>query len=166
MALSSWRSYQEVAAYLVGQFKEHFGLEIVEGTQKVTGQRSGTEWELDAKGVRIGGEGFMIVECRRHTTSGQKQGHIAELAYRILDTQAAGGIIVSPLPLQEGARKIAGAEGIVEVTLNAECTTTDYVMQFLNKIMVALTEKATVMDDYVAVVIRPAGTPNSDQAIE
>lgn len=163
MTSSAWRSYEEVAAYLVGQFKEHFGLEKVEGGQKVKGERSGTEWRLDAKGVRLGGEGFVIVESRRHMTAGQKQEDLAALAYRIMDTGAAGGIIVSPLPIQEGAKKIAGAEGIIEVTLNAECTNSDYVMAFLKRIMIGVTERIKVMDDYVAVVISPARTESSDQ---
>ncbi len=161
MASSAWRSYEDVAAYLVGQFKDHFGLEKVEGVQKVTGERSGTEWRLDAKGVRIGGEGIVIIEVRRHTTAGQKQEDLAALAYRIMDTGAVGGIIVSPLPIQEGAKKIAGAEGIIEVTLNAECTNTEFVMAFLRQIMIGVTDKIAVMDDYVAVVISPATTESS-----
>ncbi len=135
----SWKTYEEVARYLLWQFGEHFGLEDVEGKQKVKGIRSGTDWEIDAKGRKIGtNEMFVIVECRRHTVSGQKQEHLAGLAYRIVDSGATGGIIVSPLPLQEGAKKVAQAEGIVEVTLNKDCSTTNYIMQFLNEVMVGV----------------------------
>lgn len=45
---------------------------------------------------------IMIVECRRVTTGGQKQGDLAELAWKIFETQSSGGIIVSPLPLHKG----------------------------------------------------------------
>lgn len=134
-----WRTYEEVARYLLAHFGEHFGLKDVEEKQKVKGKRSGSDWEIDAKGLKTGmNEMFVIVECRRHISSGQKQKDIGGLAYCISDTGASGGIIVSPLPLQEGARKVAQSEGIVEVTLNKDCSTTDYVMQFLNKVMIGI----------------------------
>jgi hypothetical protein len=134
-----WKTYEEVARHLLAQFGEHFEIEDVEGKQKVKGRRSGTDWEIDAKGCKTGmNEMFVIVECRRHTSSGQTQEDIAGLSYRIIDTGASGGIIVSPLPLQKGAMKIAQAENIVEVTLNANCSTTDYVMKFLKKVMVGV----------------------------
>src|SRR5205807_1059873 len=102
---------------------------------------------IDAKGRMTGdGEMFVIVECRRHTTSGQKQEALAGLAYRILDTGAAGGIIVSPLPLQEGAKKVAQAEKIVEVTLNKDCTTTEYVTQFLGSVLVGASDALCMLD--------------------
>lgn len=134
---SNWKSYEDVARHLLDQWAEHFGLERVEGKQKVEGRRSGTNWTIEAKGVCIGSEGFVIVECRRYTTSRQKQEHLAGLAYRILDTGAEGGIIVSLLGLQEGAAKIAQAENIHQVTIDPDSTTTDYIMKFLNKTMVA-----------------------------
>jgi hypothetical protein len=134
-----WRTYEEVAQHLLSQFGEHFELKDIEGKQKVKGIRSGTDWEIDAKGRKADtNEMFVIVECRRHTSFGQKQEHLAGLAYRIIDTGASGGIVVSPLPLQEGAKKVSQAEGIVEVTLNKDCSTTDYVMQFLNRVMIGV----------------------------
>jgi hypothetical protein len=60
------------------------------------------------------------------------------LAYRIIDAGAAGGIIVSPLGIQEGAAKIAASENIINVQLDANSTATDFVMTFLNKVMVGL----------------------------
>lgn len=167
MSSTEWRSYQEVARYLLGEFKAHFGLEDVEGEQKVKGMRSGTDWKIDAKGRKTcTDEMFVIVECRRHTSSGQKQEHLAGIAYRIIDTGAAGGIIVSPLPLQEGAKKVAHAEGIVEVTLEKDSTTTDYVMQFLNQVMVGVSDRICLRDS-VRVIVRDAnGNVKSDDACE
>jgi hypothetical protein len=136
--MATWRSYEEVAAYLLNQFASEFGLERVEGKQEVVGQRSGTTWEIDAKGFRQGDSGFFIVECRRYTTSKQNQEKLGGLAYRIIDTGAEGGIIVSPLGLQEGAEHIAAAENIVSVQLNGESTQHEYILRFLNKIMIGL----------------------------
>jgi len=134
----NWRSYEEVAAYLLDRNAQEFGLQRVEGKQAVGGCRSGGSWEIDAKGVQEGGEGFVIVECRRHTTSKQNQERLGALAYRILDTGAAGGIIVSPLGLQEGAARVAAAEHILDVQLDANSTPAEFAMRFLNRLILGV----------------------------
>lgn len=136
--MRKWRTYEEVAAYLLDQFAQEFGLERVEGKQLVRGKRSGTTWEIDAKGVREGNTGFVIVECRRYTTSRLNQEAVGGLAYRIIDTGAEGGILVTPLDVQVGAKKIASAEGIVTVQLNADSSPHQYLLRFLDKVMVGL----------------------------
>ncbi|HEY4238339.1 MAG TPA: hypothetical protein VGM88_00910 [Kofleriaceae bacterium] len=108
--------------------------------------------ELRTKGVRVGGAGFVIVECRRYTTSRQTQERMGGLAYRIIDTGAAGGIIVSPLGLQEGAEKIASAENVVSVCLDENSTRTDYVMSFLSNVMVGLSDTVTISESLEVVV--------------
>jgi hypothetical protein len=144
--VAKWGSYEEVAAYLLNQFASEFGLERVEGKQDVVGKRSGTTWEIDAKGFRQGDSGFVIVECRRYTTSKQNQERVGGLAYRIIDTGAKNGIIVSPLGLQEGAERVAAAENIVRVQLNEDSTQHEYVLRFLNKVMIALQDTISVKD--------------------
>jgi hypothetical protein len=83
--------------------------------------------------ARINDQGFVIIECRRHTKQGLSQEAVGGLAFRISDTGAAGGIIVSPLPLQSGAKLVAENQGIYEVQLSAESTTSDYVLRFLGR---------------------------------
>ena len=134
----SWRTYEEVAAYLLDKFSQEFGLSGVEGKQVIKGHRSGTKWEIDAKGIQQGNEGFVIVECRRFTTSKQNQEKLGSLAYRILDTGAQGGIIVSPFGIQEGAAKIAAAENVLEVLLDANSTPHDFAIKFLNKLVLGV----------------------------
>jgi len=112
-----WRNYEEVAQFLLGQMASHFGLGRVEGKQVVAGASS--SWEIDAKGVRKDGHGFVIIECRRLTKQGVPQEQIAGLAFKIQDMGAAGGIIVSPLPLQSGAKNVANRQGVLEVQLSA-----------------------------------------------
>jgi hypothetical protein len=133
-----WSSYEEVATYLLNEFADKFGLERVEGKQIALGHRSGTTYEIDGKGFRRDGTGFVIVECRRYTRSKQNQEKVGALAYRIIDTGAKGGIVVSPLGLQEGANLIAGKENIANVLLDKDSTQREYVLQFLNNIMVGL----------------------------
>jgi hypothetical protein len=100
---------------------QEFGLNFVEGKQRIQGLRSGTAWEIDAEGDQR----FFIVECRRYTTSKQNQEKVRVLAYRISDTGAVGGILVSPLGLQEGAAKIAAAANIISIELLENSTATD-----------------------------------------
>jgi len=139
-----WRTYEEVAAYLLNDFAEHFGLLRVEGKQSVPGLRSGTHWTIDAKGISRGAEAFVIIECRRHTASKEDQEQLGGLAYRIIDTGAGGGIMVSPLGFQSGAEKVAQAEGIAHVELHPDSTPTEFTMQFLNQIFVGFHERCHI----------------------
>jgi Restriction endonuclease len=148
---TEWKTYEEVAAYILEQFASTFGLDRVEPKQKVKGRA--TDWEIDAKGVCEDGVGFLVIECRRYTTRGLSQEHLGSLAYRIKDMGAAGGIVVTPLDLQAGATSIAAAENIKHVTLNPESTTKEYVMQFLNQIFVG--EAGMAMDQIDDELIRP-----------
>ena len=154
MEEKKWETYEEVAIYLLNQFAEKFNLEYFEKKQIVEGERSGTSWEIDGKGIASQIEKFIIVECRRYTKSKQNQEKIGALAYRILDTGASGGILVSPLGLQEGAEKVAKAEKIVSVRLNENCTTKEYMLSFLNQIAVGLSDGVKITDSCTAEVIR------------
>ena len=67
--MKEWKTYEEVAAYIIVQFKSKFELHAVEGKQHLIGIKTGTEWEVDAKGVTDEEGGFVIIEARRYTTS-------------------------------------------------------------------------------------------------
>ena len=134
-----WRTYEAVAAYILGLIKSDLGLAAVEGKQKLVGHQSGTEWEVDAKGVSIEGEGFVIIECKRTPTAKQSQETLGALAYRIQDTGAVGGIVVSPEGLQVGAQKVASAENIVHVEIDANSTPENFCARFLNNLFVGMT---------------------------
>ena len=108
------------------------GLERVEGKQKLAG-KSGTTWQVDAKGVKTDDEAIVLIECRRYGST-LNQEAIGGFAYRIGDVDASGGIVVTPVGVQEGGRTIAECEGIQIVHLDANSTTTDYVLKFLDKV--------------------------------
>jgi hypothetical protein len=149
----AWAIYEKVATDLINQFRKEFGPESVEKKQKIQGHD--TSWEIDAKGVLEGDKGFLVVECRRYPRKKQSQAQLGSLAYSIIDTGAVGGIIVSPLDLQEGANKIAASRNIVSVRLDAESTTEEYVIQFLDKLFLGIGGKvktsATAHPRYFAV---------------
>jgi len=150
-----WRSYEEVAVYLLNEIASVLGVDRVEGKQIVPGVRSGTRWEIDGKGVKSGkGEAFVIVECRRYTKSKQTQEQAAGLAYRILDTGARGGIVVSPLGLQEGAAKVAAAENIDTVYMDENSTKTGYLVKFLNKVFIGAADTVNITDEASVEIIR------------
>lgn len=151
---TEWKDYEQVAAYLLDQNAKEFGLDRVEGKESLAGHKSGTTWEIDAKGVRQDNEGFVIVECRRYTTSRLTQEQLGALAYRIMDTGVDGGIIVSPLGLQEGAVKVAAASNILNVQLDANSTPRQFAMQFLKKIMIGAEERLVLSDQASAELIR------------
>jgi len=121
----AWETYEEVARFLLKDISDTLGLglERVEGKQKLAG-KSGTKWQVDAKGVKTEDGAIVIVECRRWTTSKPDQEDVGAFAYRIGDVGAAGGIVVTPLGVQEGGQKIAEYEGIEIVHLDANSTTT------------------------------------------
>ena len=131
-----WETYEQVSAYLLNLFAHEFGVDFFEGKQNVEGKESGTNWEIDAKGVKNDTGGFMIVECKHWDKAKVPQGIIGHLAYSIIDAGAIGGIIVSPLGVQEGGHKVAAARNIFEVRLDAHSTRRDFVMHFLDKFMV------------------------------
>lgn len=153
---TAWRTYEEVAVYLLNRFAAALGLEEVQGSQVVRGRSTGTTWRIEGKGVQSEGWGFLVVECRRYTTQKLKQESVAALTYRIQDTGAVGGILVTPIGLQEGAAKVAAAGKIIPVVLNADSTTTDHVLQFLNRTMIGASAKdgARASNGAEAVVIR------------
>lgn len=80
MSNVGWKYYEAVAAHLLNKFSEHFNWARVKGKQVVHGNRSSTNWTIDEKGVVEGSDAFVIVECRRHTTSKQDQEQLAGLA--------------------------------------------------------------------------------------
>jgi len=153
----SWEKYEEAARSLLGQIGKRFGLEEVQGKQVVSGE-SGASWEIDGRGIKIGGDGFVIIECRRYTTSKLKQEDIGAIAFRIKDTGADGAIVVTPIGLQAGAEKIATHAHIVTVRLTPESDALNYVMSFLNEIFVGLSETITITDTVDIKIIRANGS--------
>ena len=142
--MKDWQRYERAAQHLLNEFATHFDLGRVECKQKVLG-RSGTEWEIDAKGVKTDGEGFLVVECKRWT-SRLSQEDVGALVYKITDTGASGGILVTPIELQRGARQVANHENIHHVVLDKESTTEAFVIKFLGRVMMGVQERIGVSD--------------------
>jgi hypothetical protein len=132
----AYQTYEQVALHILNELKDRFGAEYFESSRKIKGNRSGRNWDIEGKGVCSEDGVFLIVECRRYTTSRLKAEHIGGIAYRIIDTGARGGIVVSPYPLQKGARKIAEAEKIHSVQLTADSTPEQYIVRLLKELII------------------------------
>jgi hypothetical protein len=158
---SSPEAYEQAAHRVLADLRSHLGLSAVEGKQTLAGL-SGTDWEIDAKVWLEGGTGFLVVEARRYTTSRLKQEAMAAIAYRIQDLGAAGGIVVSPLPLQSGAELVAKAAGIAHVRLEPDSTTENYLAEYMGKRFIGATtvESANAQDSVSAEVIK--GPPRNE----
>lgn len=141
-AIKPWKEYEQVAAQLLNEFATHFGFDRVEEGQKLLGVRSSAQWKVDAKGVRDSDGAIFVIECRRYPKRRINQEAIAGLSYRIQDIGANGGIIVSPLQIQEGARRVAKAEKIISVQLDPNSTPSDFAMRFFGRLMVGVSIKA------------------------
>lgn len=148
----TWQTYEEVARFLLDQFAACFGVTRFEGKQRLTGEKSQTVWEVDGKGFSVSGDVILIVECRRYIQSKPSQEQLAGLAYRIHDTGATGGIIVTPLGVQKGARLLAKAENILSVKLDPTSTTEDYLIQFLDQFRRGIRDRVALTDSFSAVL--------------
>ncbi|HEU4458107.1 MAG TPA: hypothetical protein VFR90_03200 [Methylibium sp.] len=150
-----WQIYEQAARSVLEHIGQYIGVAIVEGKQHLPG-KSGTTWEVDARAYREDGSAFLVVEVRCYTTSSLKQEHLGALAFRIGDVGAAGGIVVSPLPMQAGAVLVAKAAGIEHVRLTPKSTTTDYLAEYMGRrfIGASVVESINATDWCDAEVIR------------
>lgn len=159
-----WENYEQVAAYVLKQIGKRFRLSDVEGKQKIRGKRSGTEWEIDAIGIQESSDVFLIVECRRYMSSRLSQESVASIVYRISDTGASGGIIVSPYPLQQGAGKVAKAENIHHVQLDSQSTRETWRAKIEDAVHFGFTEHANLsIADSFSITVRDAAGNVVDQ---
>ena len=125
-----WLVYENAAKAAIEHLREKFGLTRVEGKQLLNG-KTGVAWEVDAKAWCDGSDRFLVVEARRRTTSRLKQGDVAAIAFSIEDVGASGGIVVSPLPLQEGAKTLAASKNIEHLRLSSESTPELYLAEYM-----------------------------------
>lgn len=153
-----WKTYEEIGTFLLNEMAKEFNLKKVESKQKLVGKKSGLKWEIDAKGITKDSKAFFVIEFRRYTTKRIPQGDVAGLRGKIEDLDAEGGILVSPLGFQKGAKKFAKSFGIIEVKMDENSTNLDYILEFLNKIKVGRSGKLNFKGSLHAKKIKSNGT--------
>jgi len=158
MSDERWEIYEKIAQQAVRAFSDLLGISVVEGKQRLLG-KSGTSWVVDAKAERLGG-GFFVLEFKSGISSGLSQIEMAGIAFAIKDTDANGGILVSVLPPQKGAKLIAQHEGIRFVFLPQESTLEEFVARCMEVFLVKVpsshfTLSAGFSGEYVQVLEKP-----------
>jgi hypothetical protein len=147
----AWRSYEDVARHVLTELRAHLGLSRVEGSQSLPGFFSGATWRVDGRAVREGSEAIVLIECRRHTTERLKQEQLAAIAFRILDTGSVGGIVVTPIGLQEGAERVARCAGVVCMQLGQDDDFDNWVAAFLGRVFIKSTISMGAAIDFAGV---------------
>jgi len=153
VADKQWRKYEEVAQFLLDKFADQLGLERVEAKQKIIGLISGRKIEIDGKGVRQGNGGIVVVECKKFKDRVEAE-KLEALAFRIQDAGADGGIIVTPIDLQAGAKKIAESQDIITVRMPQDSTIENYVFKLFSQVFAGVTHTLNVHTRADAVVDR------------
>ncbi|WP_291590067.1 restriction endonuclease [Comamonas sp. UBA7528] len=139
----SWKTYEEIAALVLNQCATDFGIERVEGKQKVVA-KSGTTFEVDARAWTEGDTAHLLVECKEHKNTRINQAITSALAWQIFDTDAKGGFLVSPNGLQSGARSVAKAANIHEIKLNPASTASAWFGEWLGKLRAGFTDEVNI----------------------
>lgn len=129
---------------MLRRLAKRLGIAEVEGKQRLRGQITGTHWEIDAKAIDVGSGALVIVEARRHTRSRLSQEAVGAVAYRIQDLGASGAIVVSPHPLQKGAKKVAAANNVRHVRLDPDSTAEQWVATLEDLIHVEMHDRVSV----------------------
>lgn len=155
---TAWHSYEEVTRQILDHLKEYLDLDRVEGKQQVQGTVA--SWEIEVVARSAPDHGLLLVECRRKNRRLPKE-ELGGFAYRIRDTGAKGGLIVTPIGLQQGARRIAAAENIIEVHLNPEATTDEYVMDVAGKLFRGLVARDSCTMVEAAHVLKVEAEPGT-----
>ena len=136
--------YEEVTRTILDACREQLGYKEVRPKGKIPGE-SGTQWEIDATCYSVEDDGMILVECRRHTTKTIDQEQVGGLVFRIIDTGAEGGLMVTPLGYQEGATLVAKARKVTLATLNLDATETDYVLKVAERLFVGISGKGGLL---------------------
>jgi hypothetical protein len=156
----TWKSYEEVSRHILTALRTQLGIDDVTADNDLPG-RSGTSWRVEGKATIASGEGFLIVECRRHTTKGLSQEQVAGLAFRVKDTGADGAVLVTPLPLQKGAALVAASANVVHVEVAPWSTSERFLAKFMGSTFRGVTASDAIYptDEAIATVLRGEVTP-------
>lgn len=169
-------AFERLALMSLEFFAAEFGLGEFAGSKVKVQGTHGDTWEVDLvfylpdrapnKNIQEdgNGKGSILVECkclRRRL----EQDKVASLAYRIRSTGAGGGILVTQLPLQSGAKMLATAEKIEVLQIfKGSCPEALLIARLsdeIRNIFAGFRENIGFSDSFSAVLIRPDGTAST-----
>ena len=148
---ASWEKYETVATELLRRFKDELGFSEVDGKCMLKG--GGTEWEIDIK-ARDQDGGCVLIECKKWKSRAHQE-IVAGLYARITFIGAKSGIIISPKPLQKGAKNLANQNSIDHILLNADANLYEYVLNYVNKNFIGVGLKnEVVLSDNLSIELK------------
>ena len=134
--MKNWKVYECTAEKILKQLAVYFDLKEIIGKEKISGS-SGTDWEIDVLAISNLSEKYVLIECRL-TKARQTQEKMGALAFKLQDTGAKSGIIVTPNPLQKGAALVANANNITHFKLSSHSTPNNFFAESLGKLFLGV----------------------------
>lgn len=152
--MKRWTIYEDAVKRVISDMRALLGVEAVGDKQKIPGV-DGATYELDAVAWTDAEGSFLLVEAKQHKR-GLSQDTVNAVVYKLMKVGASGAIIVTPVPLQRGAKKAADFDGVIHIILSADSTPEDYLAEYLGKCFLgaSISENVTVADQCDAVVIK------------
>jgi hypothetical protein len=132
MSASSDR-FEQTVRNILEQCRDALGYSRVDPKGKLPG-RSGTEWEIDSTAYLATSGDMVLVECRWRSKKRIDQEQIGGLVFRVQDTGAVAGLMVTSIGLQKGAELVAQANQIGIAKINPDATDRDYVLDIAGRL--------------------------------
>ena len=155
-----WERYEQVVRTILESLREHLGYSRVDPKGDLPG-RSGTEWEIDATAYQLADGKLVLIECKDYPDRKVTQGEMGVHAYHIIETGAAGGLFVTPVGYQKGAKLVANAAKIGMATLNLDATEREYDLNIAGRLFFGREAKGGIRLGATAsasVEYRPSGS--------
>jgi hypothetical protein len=135
----AWETYEDVARQLINDIKSYLGLSMVNPDKKKFPKKDGGRCEIDVSAYNMSDGKLVLVECRKENRR-LIQEEVHGFAYRIQQTNAMRGIIVTTIGLQEGGVIAANGAKIQTIKLDPSSTLDNYIAQFIGFLAIKLTD--------------------------
>lgn len=135
----TWEKYEDVVRQVIDDIKSYLGLSIVNPDKKAFSKKDGGMCEIDVSAYDMGDGKLVLVECRNKNKP-LPQEEVHGFAYRIQQTNAKRGIIVTTIGFQEGARIAANGARIGLVRLEPNSTPDNYIAQLTQLLIIRVTD--------------------------
>ena len=135
----TWERYEDVARQLIDDIKSYLGLSMVNPNKKEFLKKDGGICEIDVSAYDMSDGKLVLVECRNKNKR-LPQEEVHGFAYRIQQTNAKRGIIVTPIRLQKGAIIAANGARIGLIRLEPNSTPDNYIAQLTQLLIIKITD--------------------------
>lgn len=135
-----WETYEDVARQLIDDIKIYLGLSLVNEDKREFKKNDGGKCEIDISAYDLSDGKLVLVECRKKKKRLSNE-EIDGFAYRIQQTNAKRGIIVTPLGLQQGARIAADGAKISLIRLDENSNKENYIARITQQIFLKVTDQ-------------------------